>query len=114
MIAEFQERLAGAECLMEQASLSGITEIPARLSEAIGLVSSAVAGIGEMSASERELAKSGLRSFRARLAIFSLAMQRSEAIFRGYSRRAGASLHEYGPAGSSCGVRDPAFLNFTA
>jgi len=110
----FEDRLAGIEALIRQAALSLPTEIPAALSRAVALLESTSSVVqGSTSSIDRQLAVARLKQFQVRLKLFSAAMQRGEAIFQGYARHAGASLHEYGPAGDFGGARDPAFFSLT-
>jgi hypothetical protein len=106
-----REQLASAEQLIEQAAFSPITEIPADLSRLVALLENARSGIRDLPLAERGFAVAQIRAFREKLAIFSAAMKRSEAIFQGYSRHTGVSRHEYGPLGGFDDVRDPAFFD---
>lgn len=111
MTLSVREQLASAEQLIEQAAFSSVTEIPAGLSRLVALLGNARSGVRDLPLAEREFAIAQLKAFRERLAIFSSAMKRSEAIFQGYSRHAGVSRHEYGPLGGFDDVRDPAFFD---
>jgi hypothetical protein len=108
-----RDKLTGAIKLIEEAGFAPVMEIPGALSRVVGLLESARAGLLELAPPERALAVAQLKSFREKLVIVSGALKRSEAIFQGYSRYAGVSMHEYGPVGSYAGARDPAFFSVT-
>lgn len=113
MITAFQDQLARAESLLDEAARCLVTEIPAGLSRVVALLEAARSSLQDLPIPDRASALAQLKTFHKKLSLFSSAMKRSEAIFQGYSRNAGISLHQYGPAGGFAGARDPAFFNLT-
>jgi hypothetical protein len=111
MTSPVREQLASAEQLMERIACSLVMEIPADLARLVAVLKMAQTDLRNLPSGERGLAVAQLKSFREKLAIFSLAMKRSEAILQQYSRDAGASLHVYGPDPGFGSSRDPAFFD---
>jgi hypothetical protein len=113
VIPSLEDRLTAAEALILAAGFTSALEIPGALSRAVAILESVRGAIQSDNPPDRGQALARLRSFQAKLLSFSLGMRRSEAIFQGYTRHAGVSLSEYGPAGVASGARDPAFVNLT-
>jgi hypothetical protein len=113
MIAPVKDRLGAAEALIQEAAFSPVSEIPAILSRAVALIENVRDGIQSSHPPDPESIAARLKSFQAKLVLFSSVMRRSESIFHGYTRYAGISLNEYGPAGVSNGARNPVFFNLT-
>jgi hypothetical protein len=113
VIPPLEDRLAAAEAMIREASLSPVPELPALLSRVVAIVDDVCGATQAAPPPDRDLAVARLKAFQARMGSFSAAMRRSEAIFQGYARHAGVSLNEYGPGGVANGARDPAFVNLT-
>jgi hypothetical protein len=113
VIPSLEDRLAAAEALILAAGFSVAPEIPGVLCRAVAILESVRGAIQGDSPPDRLQALARLRSFQAKLLSFSSGMRRSETIFQGYTRHAGVSLSEYGPAGVATGARAPAFVDLT-
>ena len=111
MIPSLEDRLAAAEALILAAGFSLVSEIPGVLSRTVAILESVRGAIQGDNPPDRLQALARLKSFQAKLLSFSSGIRRSETIFQGYTRHAGVSLSEYGPAGVAAGAREPAFVN---
>lgn len=111
--SNFAAQLSQLEAELQTAAFRSVLEIPSLLTRLQTSLEDLRSRAAALPPEDRVALRARMKRFRSQLALFSLAMARSEQIFQGYSRRIGRPSHEYSPSGIASAPHSPAVINLS-